>query len=108
MGEGLDVGHVLRRERWGQLDHHLPGIQVHQQQVGRIRRAPVGVRRGLQDLLRAAIGRGRRGQARQQAGEGKRKQSGTAWRHGGPLQEVGPILAQKRPGDHASPGWQGD
>ncbi len=71
VGKGLDVGHVLRRECRGQLDDDAAGRQVHVQQVGRVGRAPVTVRRGVQYLLRAAVRRGRAGQCGEQAGQGE-------------------------------------
>ncbi|MNV52886.1 hypothetical protein D3C71_1450000 [compost metagenome] len=98
VGQCLDVAHVLRRERRGQFDDDAAGGQVHVQQVGRVGRAPVAVRRCVQDLLRAAVGRGRAGQGGKQAGQGKGEQGRTTWRHGRPVQEGSARLCAKRTG----------
>ncbi|MNM64297.1 hypothetical protein D3C81_756870 [compost metagenome] len=85
VGEGLDVADMARSELRRQLDDHPPGRQVHVQQVGRVRRAPVAGRGGIKDLLRAAVGRGRAGHGGQQAGQGEGGQGKTATvRHGNP------------------------
>ncbi|KAG1393922.1 hypothetical protein G6F59_014269 [Rhizopus arrhizus] len=85
VGEGPDVGDMARGELRRQFDDHPASRQVHVQQVGRVRRAPVAGRRRVEDLLRAAVGRGRVGQRGQQAGQGEGGQGkATAVRHGNP------------------------